>query len=139
MNKRIYEDIKIGEKASFSKTITDADILAFCGISGDFNPLHVSETYASGSRFGARIAHGMLVAGLVGQTLTEIMGLGSVHVSQQVIFKAPVKIGDTITVESEITEKIEEKRRVIISSTWTNQRGDVVISGKAETLLPRSS
>jgi len=139
MNKRSYEDIKVGEKVSFSKTITEADILAFCGISADFNPLHVSETYSRSSRFGARIAHGMLVAGLVGQTLTAITGLGSVHVTQQVAFKAPVKIGDTITVESEVTEKIEEKRRIIISSTWTNQEGIVVISGKAETLLPRSA
>ena len=137
MNKRNYEDIRLGDKVSFSKTITEADILAFCGITGDFNPLHVSETFARGSRFGARIAHGMLVASLVNQTGTAIIGQGAVHASQQVVFKAPVMIGDTITVESEVTEKIEEKRRVIISSIWTNQDGKVVISGKGEFLLPR--
>ncbi len=138
MIKRNYEDIKIGEKMSFGKTITEADILVYCGISGDCNPLHVNETFARNSRFGARIAHGMMVAGLVNQPNTEIMGQGGVHVSQQVTFKAPVMIGDTITVESEVTEKIEEKRRVIISSTWTNQDGKIVISGKGEHLLPRS-
>ena len=137
MLKRNYEDIKIGEKASFSKTITEADILAFCGVSGDHNPIHVNETFARASRFGARIAHGMMVASLGNQPSTEIVGQGGVHVSQEVSFKAPVMIGDTITVESEVTEKMEEKRRLIITSTWTNQDGKVVITGKGEHLLPR--
>jgi 3-hydroxybutyryl-CoA dehydratase len=69
--------------------------------------------------------------------LTEIVGQGGIHVSEQVFFKAPVKLGDTITVLSEITEKIEEKRRIIITSTWTNQDGIIVMTGKAECLLPR--
>ena len=137
MEKRNYEDIKVGEKKSFSKTITEADIFAFCGITGDFNPLHVNEQFAAQSRFNGRIAHGMLVAGMVDQTLTATSGQGGVHVSQQVSFKAPVKIGGTITVTSEVTEKIEEKRRLIVTSTWTNQEGAVVINGKAELLLPR--
>jgi len=137
MEKRNYEDIKVGEKKSFSKTVTEADVFAFCGISGDFNPLHVDEIAAAQSRFQGRIAHGMLVAGLVGQTLTAIMGKGGVHVSQHVVFKAPVKIGDTVTVLSEITEKIEDKRRIIITSTWTNQSGATVITGRSECLLPR--
>ena len=137
MEKRNYEDIKTGEKKSFSKTITEADIFGFCGVSGDFNPLHIDEQFASQTRFKGRIAHGMLVAGMVGQTLTALSGMGGVHVSQQVAFKAPVKIGDTITLVSEITEKIEEKRRLIITSTWTNQDGTVVVTGKAEILLPR--
>jgi 3-hydroxybutyryl-CoA dehydratase len=137
MEKRNYEDIKTGEKQSFSKTVTEADIFAFCGISGDFNPMHVDEVFASQSRFKGRIAHGMLVAGLVDQTLTAIMGQGGIHVSQQVFFKAPVKIGDTVTVVSEITEKIEDKRRIMITSTWTNQEGTVVITGKSECFLPR--
>ena len=137
MEKRNYEDIKVGEKKSFGKTITEADIFAFCGITGDFNPMHVDEIFASQTRFKGRIAHGMLVAGLVDQTLTAIMGQGGIHVSQQVAFKAPVKIGDTITVLSEITEKIEDKRRIMITSTWTNQDGVTVMTGKSECLLPR--
>jgi 3-hydroxybutyryl-CoA dehydratase len=137
MEKRNYEDIKVGEKKSFTKTITEADVFAFCGITADFNPIHVDDVFARQSRFKGRIAHGMLVAGLVDQTLTAIIGQGAVHVSQQVAFKAPVRIGDTVTVTSEITEKIDEKRRIIITSTWTNQDGTVVITGKAENLLPR--
>jgi len=78
------------------------------------------------------------VAGLVGLTLTDLTGFGSTHVSESVVFKAPVRIGDTITVESVVTEKTEEKRRLIISSTWKNQTGTIVILGKAETLVPRS-
>jgi 3-hydroxybutyryl-CoA dehydratase len=137
MEQRIYEDIKTGEKMSFSKTITEADIFAFCGITGDFNPLHVDEAFSRKSRFQGRIAHGMLVAGLVNHTLTTMMGQGGVHVSQQVTFKAPVKIGDTVTVVTEVTEKVAEKRRLIFSSTWTNQDGVIVVTGKSEGLLPR--
>jgi 3-hydroxybutyryl-CoA dehydratase len=137
MEKRIYEDIKLGEKMSFSKTITEADIFAFCGITGDFNPLHVDEAFSKQSRFQGRIAHGMLVAALVNQTLTAMMGQGGVHVTQQVAFKAPVKIGDTITVVTEVTEKLEEKRRVVFASIWTNQDGVIVVTGKSEGLLPR--
>jgi 3-hydroxybutyryl-CoA dehydratase len=134
---RSYEDIKPGEKSAFSKTVSEADIFAFCGITGDFNPIHVDEVFAGQSRWQGRIAHGMLVAGLVTQTLSALLGAGSVHVSQEVSFKAPVRIGDTITVVSEVTEKIEDKRRVLVSSVWTNQDGATVITGKGEILVPR--
>ena len=137
MIKREFEDIQIGEKATFSKTVTEADILAFCAICGDFNPLHVDEEFAKKSMFKGRIAHGMLVASLIDQTLTAIAGLGGVHISQSVVFKAPVRIGDTITVVSELAEKREDKRRVIINSTLTNQNGEVVITGRAEGMLPK--
>ncbi len=136
-NSRRYEDIEIGDTSTFSKTISEADIFAFCGITGDFNPVHVDEVFAKETRWEGRIAHGMLVAAMVTQTLSAILGDGSVHVSQEVCFKAPVGIGDTITVVSEVLEKIEEKRRVIVSSVWTNQDGTTVITGKGELLLPR--
>jgi acyl dehydratase len=79
----------------------------------------------------------MLVAAMVTQTLSAILGDGSIHVSQEVRFQAPVRIGDTVTVVSEVTRKIEEKRRVIVSSVWTNQDGTTVITGEGELLLPR--
>ena len=85
----------------------------------------------------ADIAHGLLVASLVTQTLSSLLGEGAVHVSQEVSFLAPVKIGDSITVVSEVIEKIEDKRRVIVSTVWTNQDGTTVISGRGEVLFPR--
>lgn len=134
---REYDDIRVGDRSSFSKTITETDIFAFCGIAGDFNPIHVDEVYARGTRWGGRIAHGMLVAGMITRTLSAIGGDGAVHVSQEVSFLAPVHIGDTITVVSEVVEKIDEKRRMIIQSTWTDQHGNTVQTGRAELLLPR--
>jgi len=79
----------------------------------------------------------MLTASMVTQTLSAILGDGSIHVSQEVSFEAPVRIGDTITVLSEVIEKLEDKRRVIVRSVWTNQDGTTVITGRGELLLPR--
>ena len=134
---REYDDIRVGDRSSFSKTITETDIFAVGGIAGDFNPIHVDEVYARGTRWGGRIAHGMLVAGMITRTLSAIGGDGAVHVSQEVSFLAPVHIGDTITVVSEVVEKIDEKRRMIIQSTWADQHGNTVQTGRAELLLPR--
>ena len=129
----------MGDRSSFSKTITEADVFAFCGITGDFNPIHVDEAFAKQTRWQGRIAHGMLVASMVTPTLSALLGDGAVHVSQEVSFVAPVRIGDSVTVVSEITEKKEEKRRAIVSTVWTNQDGTTVITGSAELLLPRES
>jgi 3-hydroxybutyryl-CoA dehydratase len=136
-NRKRYEDVEVGDSRAFSKTISEADIFAFCGITGDFNPVHVDEVFAKESRWEGRIAHGLLVASLVTHTLSALLGDGSIHVSQEVSFEAPVRVGDTITVVSEVTGKLEEKRRVIVSSVWSNQDGTNVITGKGELLLPR--
>jgi 3-hydroxybutyryl-CoA dehydratase len=136
MKKKKYEDFKIGDKTVFSKTITESDIFAFAGISGDFNPLHVNEEFSKTSMFEGRIAHGMLTASLICHTLTDMIGLGGVHISQSVRFKGPVKIGDTITVETEIIDLKPEKKRLIAKSTLTNQDGVVVLIGEAEGMLP---
>ncbi len=135
--RRAYEDIQIGDRSTFSKTITEADIFAFCGITGDFNPIHVDEVYASQSRWRSRIAHGLLVTGMITRTLSSLGGDGAVHVSQEVSFVAPVWIGDTVTVVSQVAEKLEEKRRLLIESTWANQEGATVQTGRAVLLLPR--
>jgi len=127
----------VGDRASASRTITASDIDDFAELTGDHNPIHVDEEFAQRSRWGGRIAHGMLVAGLVTQTLSDIGGEGAVHVSQQVSFKAPVRIGDTVTVTSEVTDKIDEKRRLSIVSVWANQDGVTVIEGHGELLIPR--
>jgi len=137
MIKKKFEDVKLGDKSVFSKTITEADIFAFAGICGDFNPLHVSEQYAKTSMFKGRIAHGMLVAALIDYTLTDIVGMGGIHISQLVRFKAPVRLGDTITVQSEVANLNPEKNRFNINSTLTNQEGTVVMTGEAEGMLPK--
>ena len=134
--KRQFEDIQVGDRATASRTIADADICTFADLLGDYNPIHVDEEFAKRTRWQGRIAHGMLVAGLVTQTLSELGGEGAVHVRQEVAFRAPVRIGDTVTVVSEITQKLDEKRRLLVTSTWTNQDGIVVISGQGELSLP---
>jgi len=138
MIQKKFSDIQVGDKSFFQKTITDSDIFAFAGICGDFNPLHVSEAFAKETRFGGRIAHGMLVAGLIDYTLTGILGLGGVHISQIVQFKAPVRLNDTISVESTVTSTDPARKRLKIGSTLTNQSGKVVITGEAEVMLLES-
>jgi len=136
-SKREYDKILIGERASASRTITAADVDSFAALTGDYNPIHVDEEFAQRTRWKGRIAHGMLVAGLVTQTLSEIGGEGAVHVLQDVEFRAPVRIGDTVTVTSEVSGKVDEKRRLSIVSVWRNQDGKTVIEGRGELLIPR--
>lgn len=135
MIKRKFSDLKVGDKCVFEKTITDSDIFAFAGICGDFNPLHVSDTYAKTTRFKGRIAHGLLVASLVDYTMTGIVGLGGVHVSQTFQFKAPVYLQDTITVETEVISLDPQRKRLKLSSVLTNQHQKVVLTGEAEGML----
>ncbi|NPV93242.1 MAG: MaoC family dehydratase [Firmicutes bacterium] len=136
MNKRSYEEVSVGEEVSFSKTITEADVWSFGAICGDFNPVHMDENFAKGSMFKGRIAHGMLTASLIDYTLTGIMGAGGIHISQEVKFLAPVKIGDSISVLSKVVEKITEKRRLVVESVMKNQEGRTVLEGKAVTMMP---
>lgn len=133
---RPYEEIEIGETASISKMISEADIVNYAGIIGDFNPVHVNPEYAKTTMFGERIAHGMLTASFI-STLVGccIPGKNALYLSQEVKFVKPVKIGDTITAVAEVVEKIDAKRRVVMTTTITNQRGEVVISGKAVTMV----
>lgn len=133
---RPYEEIEIGETASITKMISEADIVNYAGIIGDFNPIHVNPEYAKTTMFGERIAHGMLTASFI-STLVGccIPGMNALYLSQEVKFVRPVKIGDTITATAEVCEKIDAKRRVIMTTTITNQRGEIVISGKAVTMV----
>ena len=127
-----YEDIKVGDEASISRTITEAHIVAFAGLTGDMNPLHVDAEYAAKSMFGERIAHGMLVAGLISAVLgTELPGPNSIYLGQELKFTAPVKIGDTVTVTATVTEKRDDKRIIKLRTTATNQRGEMVVDGSA--------
>ena len=137
MVKKKFEDIQVGEKVSFGKTITEADVFAFAGITADFNPIHVNAEFAKNSFFGKRVAHGMLTASLINQTLTNLGGLGTIHLTQTVKFLAPVFIGDTVTVLSEVASKDPAKNRLTVKSTVTNQEGKTILEGEALIMMPR--
>jgi 3-hydroxybutyryl-CoA dehydratase len=130
------EDLAVGMNAAYAKTITDADIVLYAGISGDTNPVHLNQEYASGTMFQGRIAHGMLTAGFISAVLgTKLPGPGCIYVSQSLKFKAPVRSGDTVTARATITEIIPEKRRVIMRTVCTV--GDtVVLEGEAMLMVP---
>ena len=127
-----YESIKIGDEASLARTITEAHIVNYAGITGDMNPLHVDAEYAAHSMFKERIAHGMLMAGLISAVLgTQLPGPNSIYLGQDLKFMAPVMIGDTITVVVTVTGKRDEKRIITLRTTACNQRGEMVVDGKA--------
>lgn len=126
------KDFQIGQKATLSKTITEADIVSFAGISGDFNPVHVDAEYAKTTRFGGRIAHGLLTASLISGVLgTRLPGPGSIYLSQQLKFLIPVAIGDTVTATVEVTRVREDKPIITLLTTCHNQRGEKVVDGEA--------
>jgi 3-hydroxybutyryl-CoA dehydratase len=137
MNGLYLEDLKVGQSAMFGKTVTDADIVAFAGVSGDTNPIHLHDGFARSTRFGQRIAHGMLSASFISTVIgTKLPGPGSVYISQSLSFTAPVLIGETITAVATITAIDEKRRRVTLKTQCLN--GDkVVLDGEATVLVPR--
>lgn len=126
---------QVGQSASICKTISETDVYLFAGITGDLNPAHLDETYASGTRFQRRIAHGMLSAGLISAVLgTRMPGPGSIYMGQTLKFVAPVYFGDTLT--ATIKELIPEKNRAVLTTEVVNQDGVTVTTGEATLLLP---
>jgi 3-hydroxybutyryl-CoA dehydratase len=126
----------IGEEATLTKIITDEEIETFARISGDYNPIHVNDDYAKGTMFGGRIAHGMLVAGLISAVLgSKLPGPGSIYMNQELRFLAPVRPGERITARAQVTDWDETKGRVKLSTEVTNQEGEVVISGEARLAM----
>jgi 3-hydroxybutyryl-CoA dehydratase len=131
-----FEDLEIGQTASVGKTITEADILMFSAISMDTNPLHLDAEIATQSRFGGRIAHGMLSAAVISSILgTQLPGPGAIYVSQTLIFKGPVRPGDTVRAFVEITGLNPEKKRATLR-TRCLVKEVVVIDGEACVLVP---
>ncbi len=141
MRGRTYDEIKVGDIAGFSKTITESDIHSFSAITADFNPIHVDEVYATtstlGKKMGGRIAQGMLSSALFSTLVgMYIPGKGALYVSQSCNFKRPVKIGDTLRAECEVLEKME-KFRIRMATRCINQRGEVVVEGEAIAIAAR--
>jgi len=132
-----YDELRIGDTASFSKTISETDVYLFAGISGDFNPAHVNEVEASKGMFGKRVVHGMLTASFISTVLAmKLPGPGTIYVGQELQFRAPVFIGDTITATVECIEKLEERKWAKFRTTVTNQEGKVVVTGTATVIPP---
>jgi len=133
-----FDDLKVGLKASFTKTITEDDLSHFIAITGDTNPLHVDKTFADKTFFGQRIAHGMLSASLFSTMVgMHIPGIGGIYKSQTLEFLRPVFIGDTLCAWFEIVEIDREKEEIVIKSWIENQDGKNVIEGKTVVSLLR--
>ena len=136
---KTYNELNIGDSDRFSKTITEADVVMFAGITGDLNPAHIDEAYAQGTFFKTRIAHGMLSAGFISAVIgTRLPGPGTIYMHQSLDFLAPVAIGDTVTAIVEVIEKIEEKERVRLKTTCVNQKGATILNGEALVSPPRA-
>jgi 3-hydroxybutyryl-CoA dehydratase len=129
-------DFTIGQRDTFTKTVTEADVTTLAGVIGDFNPIHVDAEYARKSRFGQRVAHGIFTGGLISAVLgNKLPGPGAIYLSQQLEFLAPVFIGDTITAAVEVTEWRPEKRILTLKTDAYNQDGKQVVTGKAVLLV----
>ncbi|MBP3709242.1 MAG: MaoC family dehydratase [Treponema sp.] len=131
-------EMKVGDSASFTKTVTETDVYLFAGISGDLNPAHTNEVAASKTMFKTRIAHGILGASFISATIgMQLPGPGTIYVSQDLKFTAPVRIGDTVTATVTVTEINTEKNRAILETILTNQDGTVAIKGQATVMPPK--
>ena len=131
-----FEDLSVGQKASFGKTVTEADIVLFAAVTGDTNPMHLNAEYAKGTIFKERIAHGMLAAGLITKVMgTQLPGPGTIYLSQSLKFRRPVHIGDTVTATVEITALNAEKHRVSLR-TICSVKGEPVLEGEALVTVP---
>jgi len=134
---RTFDELKVGDTASLTRTLTYQDIELFAIMSGDVNPVHVDEAFAQSSMFHNIIAHGMWGGALISTVLgTQLPGPGAIYLGQSLRFRQPVGLGDTITVTVKVTQKNAEKHRVTLDCQVTNQRGKVVISGTAEVIAP---
>lgn len=130
------EQIDVGMEARFSKTITDADIVLFAGVSGDTNPVHLDQDYAEGTMFKGRIAHGMLSASLLSTVFgTKLPGPGCIYLSQTLKFKAPVRIGETVVATVTAREVNAAKKRVVFDCA-VRVGAVVVVEGEAVIMVP---
>lgn len=131
-----FAELSVGKSVERSREMTESLVNAYAELTGDFSPVHVDEAAAKKTRFGTRIAHGMLSAGILSATFgMDLPGPGSIWVAQTLKFKQPVKVGDTITWRVEVKELFPEKKRATLSTVCRNQRGEIVIEGEGTILL----
>ena len=134
---KTIDELKVGQSACFTKTVSEADGYNYIGVSGDFNPAHINEEFAKKTRFKERIAHGMISAGFISSVLgTQLPGPGTIYLNQDLKFTHPVHFGDTITATCTVEELFPDTNRVILSTVCENQHGQTVIEGRALVLAP---
>jgi 3-hydroxybutyryl-CoA dehydratase len=133
---RHWEDMQVGDSASFTKTMTETDVIMWVGLTGDLNPIHIDREYAQTTRFGQVLVPGVLVLGLISNVMTQVT-FGHVYANQSIKFLKPVYIGDTITAIGTITEKIEEKNMVKVETKCVNQDGALVMIGEGMEYILR--
>ena len=137
---KTIEELKIGDTASFSKTVSESDVYLFAGVTGDLNPAHVNEEFAKDTFFETRIAHGMLSAGFISAVIgTKLPGPGTIYMRQELKFTAPVRIGDTVKAIVEVIEIVADKKRVRLKTYCVNQDNTTVVDGEALVSPPRAS
>ncbi len=137
-----YEDYKVGDSASCSKTVTEADVILFAGISGDFNPLHMNEEFAKTQMFGKRVVHGAFSSALISAVLgTHLFGPGALYASQKVVFKKPTFIGDTLTAVATVKEmftkqgKSGELKFLNVDTKVYNQNQEIITDGEGQIII----
>lgn len=133
---REWEDMQVGDSASFTKTMTETDVIMWVGLTGDLNPIHIDREYAQTTRFGKVLVPGVLVLGLISNVMTQVT-FGHVYANQSIKFLKPVYIGDTITAIGTITEKIEAKNIVKVETKCVNQDGALVMIGEGMEYILR--
>lgn len=132
------KEIKLGDFAEISRTVTEADVVIFGGVSGDLNPAHFNEEVSKNTNFKGRIAHGMLSASYISAVLAmRLPGPGTIYLSQSLKFTKPVRIGDTVRARVEAIDINEEKNKLVLKTECFNQDGELVITGEATVMPPR--
>jgi 3-hydroxybutyryl-CoA dehydratase len=131
-----WEDINVGDSASFTKTITETDVVIWVGLTGDLNPIHIDHEYTKTTRFGKVLVPGVLVLGLISNVMTQI-AFGHVYANQSIKFLKPVYIGDTITATGTIVEKIDSKNMIKVETKCVNQDGALVMIGEGMEYILR--
>lgn len=132
-----YDELTIGQTATYSKQIEEQDVRMFAATSGDVNPVHLDAKYAEKTQFKERIAHGMLTGAVISAALAmEMPGPGTIYLGQSLRFRRPVMLGDTVTVTLEVTEKKDKRQFVTLSCNVTNQKGELVVTGEADVMAP---
>ncbi|MEA2419828.1 MAG: hypothetical protein QOE60_2034 [Thermoleophilaceae bacterium] len=135
MHTKTMSDIQVGDRESWTRTITEADVVLYAGLIGDRGPLHLDVDFARRTPFGERLSYGMLSAGYIGATLAQLLGITSAYVGQSLRFRAPVRIGDTITVEAVVSRKDEERGRIWVDTTIVRADGVLALEGEGELFL----